>query len=246
MTMWNRVRSAILLVALVATLGVFGGMLLAPAPLDRTLPPVEFPAKPALPGWEAAAAGQPNLPAPNTARYRCQRENFTVELETQFIPDLPAHYVRDPLIEERFLPRGKLPLDAGMHFYVNSHGSVIANLHTDRPTTAQVDSREGGYGIWSAGERLHLSTIVMPAGDTAMTTRQVARSLYFDHLSIDRVAHWLFNKDVVPDRRCVLIHFSIPADAAAPEQGRRVLEESWGEWRRVHFPVFPPDTAGKS
>ena len=235
-------RTLAILLMFGATATVLGRMLLAPSPIERPPLPVIFPSESPLPAWEAVPGETPDPTMPNTRRYRRSQGDLAMELELQFIPNLPQHYVRNPLLALRFLPHGHLPLDASMRHYVNSRTMVITNLESDFPLQAMVESREtsprSAYGIWSAGERLHLSTIITPDGDTAMTTRRVARSMYLDHLTTGRLWGWLLGRAAIPDRRCVLVHFSMPAPASATEASRRPIEEAWADWQRAFQPVF--------
>lgn len=235
-------RLGAIILALAGTLTVLGRTALMPVPIEPAPAPVKFPAESPLPGWEAMG-GEPDPNFPNTTRFHRLSGEPAIDLEMQFIPDLPVHYIRNSMLELRFLPRGHLPLDAGMRFYVNSRGRVIANLRTDPPSEELVDARatssRSGYGIWTAAQRLHLSTVITPAGDTGMVTQRVFRSLYVDHVSMSRVGQWLLGRALLPDRRCVLVHLSIPAPApTANEEGRRVLEDAWSEWQRAYQPAF--------
>jgi cyanosortase A-associated protein len=242
MSVLVKLRLLGIILASAGTVTVLGRTLLMPVPIEPAPTAVKLPGESHPPVWEPMLS-EPDPNFPNTTRFHYSRGEPAIELEMQFIPDLPVHYIRNSMLELRFLPRGHLPLDAGMRFYVNSRGRIIANLRTDPPSEELVDAREtsprSGYGIWTAGQRLHLSTIVTPAGDTAMATRRVARSLYVDHVSLSRVWQWLLGRAMLPDRRCVLVHFSIPAPApAASGEGRRILEEAWSEWQRAFQPVF--------
>jgi cyanosortase A-associated protein len=240
MNLWPRLRPLVLLIIFVATLDVASDLLLTRRPLERSLPAVDFPKEPP-PGWQVLSDPLGTV-QPNLARYRLTHGSLAVDLELQFIANLQVHYVRNPLLELRFLPRGHLPLDAGMRFYVNSRRRVIANLHDDPPSEALVESHEtapgASYGLWVEKQRRHLSTIVTSAGDAAMTPRQVARSLYLDHLTAGRVFDWLRGRAVLPDRRCVLVHLSVPVGALPPEEGQHALEEAWSDWRTHYSPVF--------
>lgn len=243
MSVLTRIRVLAIHLTLAGTLVILGKTLLSPSPIEPTPVPVVFPTESLPAGWEMLVS-EPDPTLPDTIRYRQPRPEGPLELELQFIADLPTHYIRNSLLEMRFLPRGHLPLDAARRFYVNSRGQVVPNLQGDAPSDAIVEARKtsptSGYGFWVANERLHLSTIVTPAGDTSMETRRAFRSLYVDPVDLDRIGKWLLGRTRLPDRRCVLVHFSIPAPApAAQEEGRRVLETAWAEWQRAFQPVFP-------
>lgn len=239
MSLFSRLRTLGILLCLCGTLIVLGKSLFFPGPLDRVPPAVQFPTDSPLPGW-IPLPREPDPTLPNTARYQSTGAGPVIDLELQFIPDPTVHYVRNPLLELRFLPRGHLPLDAGMHFYLNSRGHVLANLRTDGMIDARVEPHDtaprSGYAFWEARERLHLSTIVTPGGDSSMDTRRVARSTYVDQATSSRLGPWLIGRAIYPDRRCVLIHFSLPASSA---EGRRVLETAWADWQRASPPLFP-------
>ena len=224
------------------TLVVLGKTLLTRETIEPTPLPVEFPTAAPLAGWERLKE-EADPTAPNTARYRHLSGPPGVDLEMQFIPDLPTHYIRNPLIDLRFLPRGHLPLDAKMHYYVDSRGKVLTNLVNGSPIDATVDSAKSSslanYGIWAADQRLHLSTMITPAGESSMQMQQVARSLYVDHMSMSLIRQWLLGRAILPDRRCVLIHFSMPETSANQGEGTRILEDAWAEWQRAFRPVFP-------
>ena len=242
MNIFAPLRAFGILVSIGGTLAVLGKTLLVPVPIEPAPTPVKFPGKAPLPAWETLI-DEPDPTRPNTTRYRHPHGEREIELEMQFIPNLPTHYVRNPLIDVRFLPRGHLPLDAGLHFYVNSRGKILTNRQSDTPIDARVDSREtsahSGYGIWTADQHLHLSTIVTPAGDTSMATRWIARSLYVDHVNMRVVGQWLLGRTMLPDRRCVLVHFAIPATGPTGDQeDTRVLDDAWSEWQRAFRPVF--------
>ena len=236
-------RILAILVTFGTTVAALGRMWLAPSPIERPAVPVALPGASPLPSWEAVTAEPADPTMPNTRRYRRSQSEPAMDLEIQFIPNLPEHYVRNPRLALRFLPHGHLPLDATMQHYVNSRAMVISNLDSNVPNWESVESRAASprtaHGIWSAGERLHLSTILTPDGATAMATRRVARSMYLDHLTASRLGGWLLGRTTIPDRRCVLVHFSMAATAPATEAGRHQLEVAWADWQRVFQPVFP-------
>ncbi len=234
-------RGIATLVMLGATVTVLCRILLVPSPIERPPIPVILPSESPLPGWDVTAI-DPSPALPNTRRFHQSKRNPAIDLELQFIPNLPEHYVRNPRLALRFLPHGHLPLDAGMHYYVNSRTMVITNLDSNIPIRETVAAREtsprSAYGIWSAGERIHLSTIITADGDSSMATRRVARSMYLDHLTAGRLWGWLRGLTTIPDRRCVLVHFSSPTAASPPDANRSRLEEAWSEWQRAFRPVF--------
>ena len=236
---WNHVRTFLVAGAFMATLGVVARMLVTPGPLERPLPEVVFPETAPLTGWQMASVHRSSRTTATTATYRSSEAGFPVELEMQFIPSLPEHYVRDLQLEQRFVPRGNLPLDAALHFFVNSRGKVIPNRRTDRPNDAVVDTRDGDFGIWEADQRLHLSTIITPDGHQAITPRGVVSRFYRQLFDVAQLSRWLFHRAVLPDHRSVLVHFSMPANALRGAEARRTLEDSWSEWRQAALPVFP-------
>lgn len=243
MSVFAKIRGLAIGLTLAGTMVVLGKTMLAPSPIEPPAVPVTLPTGSLPAGWEMLVS-EPDPTIPDTIRYRHPRPEGPIELELQFIADLPTHYIRNSRLELRFLPRGHLPLDAGRRYYVNSRGKVIPNLQGDAPSGAIVEARKtspnSGYGFWVANERLHLSTIMTPAGDTSMETRRAFRSLYVDPVDLARIGNWLLGRTRLPDRRCVLVHFSIPEPApAAQEEGRRVLETAWSEWQRAFQPVFP-------
>jgi cyanosortase A-associated protein len=243
MSVFPNLRRWAVVLAIGGTLFVLGKTLLFPVPLDPLPVASEFPSASPLPDWQAVRS-EPDPLIPNTVRFQSTHGNQAIDLEMQFIPDLPTHYIRNPLLALRFLPRGHLPLDAAMQFYVNSRSRVIANLQTDTPSEALVDAREpsprSGYGIWAAKQRLHLSAVVTPAGATSMDTRRTFRSLYVDNVDLSRIGKWLLGRAKLPDRRCVLIHFSIPEPPPAGRgEGVRMLESAWARWQQAYRPNFP-------
>jgi|GEM_PF-6240839 len=231
-TAW--IRLAVVAAALLGTVFLGVKTLLATLPIDPVFAPVVFPRETSVAGW-LAVIEEPDPVRPQTQRYRRTAGDATVSLEMQFIPDLPVHYVRNPQIELRFLPRAHLPLDAGMRYYVSPRAQVVPNQRSGQSRDLAVVAGPEGSGFWTVDETAHLSTIVTPAGDTSIDPRTVAHSLYLDHLTAGRIARWLFTREPLPDRRCVLIHFSTADGPAA----RATLEQSWTEWRAAHFPVFP-------
>jgi cyanosortase A-associated protein len=233
-------RVLAILLAVLATVVALVRTLLASEPIERPLDPVALPSESPLPGWRAEPGETDDPTKPNTNLFRQTQGDPAIELELQFIPNLPEHYVRNPRIVLRFLPHGHLPLEASLRHYVNSRTMVIVNLDTDLPIRENVAPRETGprsaHGLWSAGQRRHLSTIITADGDAAMATRRVARNMYLDHLSVARIGDWLLGRTALPDRRCVLVHFSIPA---AAENADERLEAAWAEWQRAFQPAFP-------
>ena len=236
-------RNLTLMVTFGATVGVLGKMWLVPTPIERPPVPVILPLDAQFPGWAAAGGKDADPTMPETKFYRRSTGGAAIDLEVQFIPNLPKHYVRNPKLALRFLPHGHLPLDAGLHHYVNSRSTVITNLDSNIPIQELVKSREtsprSAHGVWSAGERNHLSTIITADGDASMSTRRVARSMYLDHLTAGRLWGWLLGRTALPDRRCVLVHFSMPAPGIAREESHRLLEDAWAELQPVFHPVFP-------
>ncbi len=230
----SRVRFAVVIAALAGAWFVGAKLLLSTQPIDPVLPPVEFPREPAVAGWQAMIE-EPDPIRPHTQRYRKTDGEQSVALEMQFIPDLPVHYVRNPQIELRFLPRAHLPLDAGMRHYVSPRTKVVPNERSGAAPDANVTAGPAGTGWWTVGGSANLTTIVTPSGDALIVPSAVARSLYVNHVTFNRLARWLFAREAMPDRRCVLIHFSTPDGPNA----RAILAQSWTEWRAAHFPVFP-------
>lgn len=239
MSLFFKLRALGIMLSLGGTLFVLGNTLLTTAPLDPVPMPVRFPAESPVAGW-IPLMGEPDPTLPNTSRYRLPRGDFDIDLEMQFIPDLSVHYIRNTLLELHFLPRGHLPLDAAMQFYVNGRSRIITNLHNGTPVETLVESRaaspHAGYGFWEANQRLHLSTVVTPGGNASMITKQVARSIYMEQATGSRIGQWLIGRAPFPDRRCVLIHLSIPNE---DKNGRQLLEKAWAEWQNAFRPVFP-------
>jgi len=203
-------------------------------PIDRALPTVEFPHEPAVAGWQAIVEDVVPI-RPHTQRYRRTASEDGMGLELQFIPDLPVHYVRNPLLELRFLPRGHLPLDAGMQFYVSPRAKAVPNQRSGSARDTNVIAGPDGTGFWVVDETAHLSTVIAPSGQGAIVPSELARRMYLDPVTIGRLAGWLFTSEPLPDRRCVLIHFSMPDGPGA----RAALEQAWNDWRAVYRPVFP-------
>lgn len=231
-------RAVLSAIALVAT-GIVGGkMFLSDAPLEFPAPAVQFPDDPAMPGWKSIWE-EPDPTHPDTHRYRRTTSEPPVSLEAQFIPDLMVHYVRNPEIELRFLPRGHLPLDSGMQFYVSGRAKVLANGHRGTINESHVEPGPAGTGFWTTDEGLHLSTLVSASGDNAIAPQKVAHQMYIDHLTTGRVIRWLLARENLPDRRCVLIHLSVATTQPATEADHRLLATAWEEWRAKNSPVFP-------
>lgn len=245
MSAWDRVRAGCILVLALAVAASVGTLLFHPALSEPEPPAPVFPAQMHAPGWRALAPEKPAYRAPATHRYRQERGAFEIELELQFISDLPIHYVGNPMLHERYLHRGELPLDAGLHFTVNSRGKIIPNFKTETPRLASVEFRDGGVGFWNGEGRLHLSTVLAADGERAMTRPRIARDMYLDHLSIRRIWRWLGGGELLIDRRCVLIHCSLPEAAVTAEEGKRLLAAALEEWTAAHPIVFPPAAPGR-
>lgn len=235
MTLLMKARLVAVVSLSLAAIAICVRLIISPDP-QRPPSPVVFPT--AIAGWQTLDL-PPDPALPNTQRYR----RDPLELELQFIPDLPVHYVYNPQLELRFLPRGHLPLDAALHFYLSGRDGIITNLRTDRPIDAVIEHRQldasTAYGLWTANQRLHLSSVITPSGTAGIATRRVARHLYLDPLSPRVVGKWLLGQATLPDRRCVLVHLSLPMDAPGNDTNRRALEQAWADWRAAYRPAFP-------
>lgn len=238
--MKERLRSGVILLLTAAAVAAVVHILLSGPSLERTQPPIQCALGEDAAEWRRVE-GEESRAVPGTLRY--VRTGGRTELELQAIPHLPLHYVYNPLLESRFLPRGHVPLDAGMHYYLSSRGRILGNVSGRAPLDAQIEIRERPAadfpGIWDADSRVHLSAIITPNGDAGIATQRVARSMYLEPLSVRRFWRGLLGKVAVPDTRCVLVHLSMPAGATTRAAAVRSLEKDWADLRRDYHPAFP-------
>ena len=123
MSHWVRIRIAILVLLGCGSAVVLGRSLVTRAPLDPSFPAFSFPHDAPLPDWQA----DESFPLPksdvekadNAVKAGSYNAGDSLEVQLRFIADTHTLHVADPLLQERMLPAGFLPLDVGLHFLVD-------------------------------------------------------------------------------------------------------------------------------
>ena len=246
MLYWVRIRIAILILLGCGSAVVLGRSLVTRAPLDPSFPAFSFPHDAPLPDWQA----DESFPLPksdvekadNAVKARYYSAGDSLEVQLRFIADTHTLHVADPLLQERMLPAGYLPLDVGLHFLVDSIGRVKRNYNRDSSTNGTVEvtkrDRAGSYGLWEDGRRVHLSAIIVSDGRSLITPAEFVRSAYAAQMTPRRVMRWFKGEALLPDKRCVLVDVSVIRSGLTRLEAGDKLERAWVAWDGWCAPRF--------
>ena len=126
---------------------------------------------------------------------------------------------------------------ANVHSVLENKIAIPANLLKKADTHKLEDI--GFYTIFSDKNRAYLSSCINPRGITTVTQKQFSQNRYKHDLKYSRLLPWLFGRETIRDRRCLLTNLSIPVKNLQPEIAYKILQSAWQDWYLWWQPRFP-------
>ncbi|AFY50907.1 hypothetical protein Nos7524_5183 [Nostoc sp. PCC 7524] len=97
----------------------------------------------------------------------------------------------------------------------------------------------GYYGLGLDKQNAYLSACINPRGGSTFTHAQYRHNRYSQDISFERLLPVLQGQEALIDKRCLLVHLSMPLQNSSPDNAYKVLEQAWFSWYQWWQPRFP-------